>query len=856
MRLLISLISALSLCESGGAAAQLTPAVGHSLHIDDGNFSNRDHMRQEPFQYHQQVLDPLPGSSFNLKVQVSDVLSRQPLSQAMVDVYINYTKTNSTVTGEEGAVLLDVPYQTGLPITIVVSKDGYINTLLPCTTSRMPIFSSVTMTLLSFNQGNIWLFEDSVLITGKTSDASSPPVVQFPKSLLNLTDSTNVTSVRAYLTIPRLSSEDDSLLNTLGIMSSKSGYVSVELSPVAAVSVRLFSADSELHVSGPIQISLNIPDSCGLHISNVVPAWFFNRTTGGWMRKGLGKVVSVDGKLMWKFTAPHLGYWVAAPLSHTRGFFGLDIPIDLLLHHSSFLMVLLGGLLVVIIFLLVGLLCYRRRPLSETEAKMILPVMRKDQSTSTCDDEVFDIYSRDASHPQDGLNQSFTEKGNNQCSSSANSMHDIITNPNAVAIALECAELDLNTESSDGTCVFRDQMRVPSSLTENLFFYNQPVAILHAPAFFHLEEQAEQLQWSKSATLPRAGASNSAASEPQSKDSFTQTLQKGQSVTPSQAVETEDQLGALEGSQAGTSTNTSRGPFSLPESVSVPGTLNKIRDSRHSVHALGEFSKMPSPQPPRAWFVSLEGKPAAEIHYSVSDQQRRRRPVESRDTSLDSGVDMSELNQSSGRRAVTLERNATFAMDKLKSEQKRLCMWLSDDPDHIISQCEDILLMKDFREIEKQRDPREKVKVLLQIMIAKGKDACQSFLDILEKQQEHYEQLKQIFSPEVRGAVDEMPSSSQYPAVRIIKQHKVELIACLGADQSFILQHVHASDIVTDREYNKLKDSNTRETAVIELIDQVIAKGQNFCSRFIQVLKKPEIICTYPQLEEMTKNWC
>lgn len=58
------------------------------------------------------------------------------------------------------------------------------------------------------------------------------------------------------------------------------GYVSMELSPVAAVSVRLFSADSELHVSGPIQISLNIPNSCGLHISNVVPAWFFNQTTG------------------------------------------------------------------------------------------------------------------------------------------------------------------------------------------------------------------------------------------------------------------------------------------------------------------------------------------------------------------------------------------------------------------------------------------------------------------------------------------------------------------------------------------------------------------------------------------------
>lgn len=91
--------------------------------------------------------------------------------------------------------------------------------------------------------------------------------------------------------------------------------------------------------------------------------------------------------------------------------------------------------------------------------------------------------------------------------------------------------------------------------------------------------------------------------------------------------------------------------------------------------------------------------------------------------------------------------------------------------------------------------------------------------------------------------------------MRRIRQHKVELIDCLMADH-FILQHVHACDIVTDREYNKLKDSDTREKAVTKLIDLVIAKGQNSCSRFIHVLKKPEILHTYPQLVEMTKSWC
>ncbi|XP_031613210.1 protein FAM171B-like isoform X1 [Oreochromis aureus] len=649
MRLLlcVSLLCSLVLCSRG--RAEFTPAAGHPLHADDGNFSKQDPRKQEPFQLQQQVLEPRPGSTFSLKVQVNDVLSRQYLSQAVVELYVNYTKTNTALSGEDGGVLFHVPYHTGMLLTVVACQDGYICTLLPCKTDKMPIFSSVTLSLQGLNQGNIWLFEDSVLITGRTSDASSQPVVSFPKTLLNLTHSNNITSVKAFLTIPRLTSEQGGFLDTRGIMSSKSGYVSVELSPVAAVSVQLFSGDTELHVTGPVQMNLNIPDSFRLQSSSVIPAWFFNRTTGGWMRKGLGKVASVDGRLMWTFTAPHLGYWIAAPVSSNRGFFELAIPIDFIIRHSFFLMVLFGGTLVIIISLLVGL-CYCRCSSGETKAAKILPVMTKDQNTSTCDDDLFEVSSGKASHSQD---QQPEEKGDSRHNAS------FIANTNAVAIMLEN---DLNTDPNDLTCSHKaSEQRVSVSLTDNLFFYNQPVAILHTPAFFHLEEQPEQAQWSKSATLPRAGASNGAATEPLSKENLTQTQTKGPPETQNQAAETEDKLGASGGSQTATPTNTSR----LPESVSVPGTLHKILDSRHSVHGQSNISSL---QPPRAWFVSLEGKPAAEIHYAVTEQQRRRRPVESRETSLDSGVDMSELNQTSGRRAVTLERNATFVKSASSSK--------------------------------------------------------------------------------------------------------------------------------------------------------------------------------------------
>ncbi|CAJ1078768.1 protein FAM171B-like [Xyrichtys novacula] len=570
MSSLILLLFALILRKNGDAtSAEFTP-TGRSVHINDGNFSAWDHMKQESIQVQQQVLESRSGSAFNLKVQVNAVLSRQLLSQATVEVYINYTRTTTALTGEDGGVLLSIPYRDDLPITIVASKDGYMLSLLPYKASRMPLFSSVTVSLLRLNQGNVWLFDDLVKITGKNSDASSLPVVQFPKSLLNLTDSGTITAVKAFLTIPKLPSQDDTVLNTLGIMNSNTGYVSVELSPVAAVSVQLFSGDSELHV--------------------------------------------MEGKLTWTFTAPHLGYWIAAPLSPPRGI------------SSS----------------------------RQTKTKRIPAVTKKDQTTSTCDDDVFEVSSGDSRHPQDGLNQSSREKGDNLHNASVLSLHNgnVIANPGAVAIAVECNELDL----------------INTSLPENLFFYNQPVAILHTPAFFHLEEQPGQPQWSKSATLPRAGASNGATAEPPRKDSFTQTQPKGPSTPQSQRVENEGEPGPQEDSQVDTPASPSRSHFSLPESASVPGTLSKMTGSRHSVHAFGDLSKIPSLQPPRAWFVSLEGKPAAEIHYAVTEQQRRRRPADSRETSLDSGVDMSELNQTSGRRAVTLERNNTFVKSTSSSK--------------------------------------------------------------------------------------------------------------------------------------------------------------------------------------------
>lgn len=121
------------------------------------------------------------------------------------------------------------------------------------------VFSSAAISLLALTQGNIWLFENSVLISGRLFgnvslfvtlkkhiiateiiatinedktriiynllfvfiDSSSWPVVQFPKSLLNLTDANDIAEIKAYLTVPQRL--EDSFKNTPGIMDSTSG---------------------------------------------------------------------------------------------------------------------------------------------------------------------------------------------------------------------------------------------------------------------------------------------------------------------------------------------------------------------------------------------------------------------------------------------------------------------------------------------------------------------------------------------------------------------------------------------------------------------------------------------------------
>lgn len=202
-----------------------------------------------------------------------------------------------------------------------------------------------------------------------------------------------------------------------------------------------------------------------------------------------------------------------------------------------------------------------------------------------------------------------------------------------------------------------------NNMNSNIFFpdkliniFNQAVAVIQAPELFGTQEQ--QLSGCKSATFPRNGGEYNAHPEPTSKDGFTQMLAKVPVNNPPQT--SQDEPRALETphqSQAPSAGGWGRYSNLLESSVSVPGTLNEAAGLEafrggHGVpselqgiseRTLLELTRgKPLLSHPRAWFVSLDGKPAAQVRHSIIELQSSHRPPSSNDTSLDSGVDMNE----------------------------------------------------------------------------------------------------------------------------------------------------------------------------------------------------------------------
>ncbi|XP_036780779.2 protein FAM171B isoform X2 [Manis pentadactyla] len=632
---------------------------------------------------------PVPVSVFMLKVQVNDIISRQYLSQAAVEVFVNYTKTNSTVTKNNGAVLIKVPYKLGLSLTITAYKDGYVLTPLPWKTGKMP-------------------------------NAKSQPSVQFSKALIKLPDNHHISNVTGYLTVLQQFLKVDNFLYTTGITLNKAGFESIELTPLAAVCVKIYSGGKELKVDGSIQVSLPLLHTNDINTGDHIPAWTFDMNTGTWVHHGRGVVKEYNNHLIWTYDAPHLGYWIAAPLPGTRGSSINGDSKDITAYHTVFLTAILGGTIVIVIGFFAVLLCYCRdkcgTPQKRERNITKLEVLKRDQTTSTT--HINHISSVKAALKAENKSQLFNAKNssyspqkkelskaeaeervsmvktrdsfkiynedvsflsvnqNNYSRSPAQSLEPSVVSkqPKHVNnLSSSLSEAQEEKRYLTGSEQVFGHSHVPEQL---MHIYSQPIAILQTSDLF---STAEQLHTAKSATLPRKGQLvYGQLMEPVNRENFTQTLPKMPMHSLAQPPDAGEENIPLEGQQSlpSQTSDWSRYSNSLLESVSVPGTLNEAvvmtpfssELQGISEQTLLELSKgKPSPHP-RAWFVSLDGKPVAHVRHSFIDLKKGKR-AQSNDTSLDSGVDMNEHHSSR-----KLEREKTF----IKSMHQPKILYLED----------------------------------------------------------------------------------------------------------------------------------------------------------------------------------
>ena len=90
--------------------------------------------------------------------------------------------------------------------------------------------------------------------------------------------------------------------------------------------------------------------------------------------------------------------------------------------------------------------------------------------------------------------------------------------------------------------------------------------------------------------------------------------------------------------------------------------------------------------------------------------------------------------------------------------------------------------------------------------------------------------------------------------MKILIADKVKLVEWLSSDLH-ILQHAQANGIISHRVYKQLITLQP-EAACIKLIDTItFIGGEGTSSQFLKLLKKPEILETYPQLKEWNASF-
>ncbi|KAB5550732.1 hypothetical protein PHYPO_G00057270 [Pangasianodon hypophthalmus] len=95
-------------------------------------------------------------------------------------------------------------------------------------------------------------------------------------------------------------------------------------------------------------------------------------------------------------------------------------------------------------------------------------------------------------------------------------------------------------------------------------------------------------------------------------------------------------------------------------------------------------------------------------------------------------------------------------------------------------------------------------------------------------------------------------SDTSSAVMETLIKNKIFLLNTLSTDASIVLQYVLKDNIITSREYNNLNQPKyTQEQTIINLLDNVMSKGDEACHKFLKLLQREDLQETFPQLKKL-----